>query len=156
MSSNCRKCISCGHEVSQYASKCSNCGAAVEFKRHAFVTSWLWFCVVINGLCAVGYFALLFSSKGLWTRTPEPIWLRLIWLFGSVVTLYGYIMLLKWKRLGFYLCMGMSILSAVVSLIVSGSFTALSAIIGILVLYSILQIKRDGVEYWEAMDLKES
>ena len=47
-----------------------------DIKRNSFVSFWLWFCAIINGLCVIGYFALLFSSKGLWTGTPESTWLR--------------------------------------------------------------------------------
>ena len=71
MLSNFRKCSVCGQEMPTYASKCSNCGAVADVKRNSFVSFWLWFCAIINGLCVIGYFALLFSSKGLWTGTPE-------------------------------------------------------------------------------------
>lgn len=103
MLSNFRKCSICGQEMSTYASKYSNCGEVADVKRNSFVSFWLWFCAIINGLCVIGYFALQFSSKGLWTGAPEPIWLRLMWLVGSVVILCGYIMLIKWNKKGFYL-----------------------------------------------------
>lgn len=141
--------------MSVYASRCLNCGSVVKFKRHSFVTFGLWLCAIINGLCVIGYFALLFSSKGLWTRTPEPTWLRLMWLTGFAVCLCAYIMLIKWNKKGFYLCFGMCVVNMIINFIVNGiSLSVLSPISGILILYGILQIKRDGVEYWEAMDIQ--
>ena len=72
-----------------------------ELKRNGFISFWLWLCFIVNGLAAIGYLLLMFSSKGLWSATPEPVWLRLVWLFSSIVILIGYWMLLKWKQNGF-------------------------------------------------------
>lgn len=164
-----RKCNVCGQELSAYAFKCPNCGTIAEAKsqqaenghhpagiiRHPFVSFWLWLGTVLNGICVIAYFLLLFSSKGLWTGTPEPMWLRLAWLFGASVAVYGYIMLLKWKRTGFYVLSAITAMNVTLSLISDGfSISAFMPIIGISVLYSILRIKKDGIEYWEAMDLK--
>lgn len=148
-------CIKCGCEMSPYAVKCLNCGRVAEIKRNAFVSFWLWFCVVINVLCSIGYFLLLFSSKGLWTGTPEPTWLRLVWVAVSVATVLGYTLLIKWKRTGFYILAGIAFINVGVNLITSGIFiSVISPVISLVVLYGILQIKKDGIEYWEAMDLK--
>ena len=64
-------------------------------------------------------------------------------------------MLIKWNKKGFYLCFGMCVVNMIINFIVNGiSLSVLSPISGILILYGILQIKRDGVEYWEAMDIQ--
>lgn len=54
------------------------------------------------------------------------------------------------KQGGGYVCMSMGILSAVINLSINANFTAIIPIIGIVVLFFILQIKR----YWDAMELK--
>ena len=155
MQSESKKCSACGQEMSISVLKCPNCGA-VDVKRNSFVSFWLWLCTIINGLCTVGYFALLFSSRGLWSGTPEPTWLRLIWLVGSAIVLCGYIMLLKWNKKGFYLFSGMCVVNIIISLLTNGFvLDTFSPIFGIVLLYIILQIEKDGVGYWEAMEMKE-
>jgi hypothetical protein len=35
-----------------------------ELKRNGFISFWLWLCFIVNGLAAIGYLLLMFSSKG--------------------------------------------------------------------------------------------
>lgn len=149
-----KKCKVCGNTMSIYATKCNNCGTIEPHKRHPFITFWLWLGAIINGLLTVGYFLLLFSSKGLWTATPEPTLVRLFWLVGSVGLLIGYIMLIKWKKNGFYIVLVVGILNIITTICTVGfAVSIISSIIGLILLYGILNIKKDGVEYWLAMDL---
>lgn len=148
-----KKCKACGHEMSIYSTKCGSCGAIEPRGRHLFITIWLWFCTVINVLMTVVYFILLFSSIGLWSSTPEPLALRLLWLAISIAVVAGYVMLLKWNKSGYYVLGGVAVVNVIISLLVNGpTVAAFTPVVGILVLYGILQIKKDGVEYWEAME----
>lgn len=123
-------------------------------ERHKFISFWLWFCTVINVLCTIGYFALLFSSKGLWTGTPEPTWLRIIWVVESAITVPGYVLLLRGNKTGFYLLVVMSIVKSMIDSFVTGEIivSLVSMILSLVILYSILKLKKDGVSYWDAMD----
>lgn len=129
-----------------------------QLKRHGFISFWLWLCLIFNGLATIGYFLLMFSSKGLWSATPEPIWLRLIWLVSSIVLVIGYWMLLKWKQNGFIMIMLVQFITIVINLFLSGdmgiNITTFSPIVGLILLYIILKIKKNGISYWDAMELK--
>lgn len=150
-----KKCSACGQEMSVYASKCPNCGTVPELKRNGFVSFWLWFCTVVNSLCFIGYFFLLFSSKGLWGATPEPVWLKLAWIIGSGLNVLGFVVLLKWNKTGFYLLSGICVLNIVMSIIAYGiDFSAFQSVIPLVILYAVLNIKKDALTYWEAMDMK--
>ena len=131
-----------------------------ELKRNGFISFWLWLCFIVSGLAAIGYLLLMFSSKGLWSATPEPVWLRLVWLFSSIVLLIGYWMLLKWKQNGFIIIMLIQLITIVLNLFLSGdvgiNITFFSPIVGLILLYKILKIKKNGLSYWDAMELKST
>lgn len=135
--------------MSIYSTKCGSCGAIEPRGRHLFITIWLWFWTVINVLITVVYFLHLFFSIG----TSEPLALRLLWLAISIAVVAGYVMLLKWNKSGYYVLGGVAVVNVIISLLVNGpTVAAFTPVVGILVLYGILQIKKDGVEYWEAME----
>lgn len=70
------------------------------------------------------------------------------------VILIGYIMLIKWKKNGFYIVLVVGILNIITTICTVGfAVSIISSIIGLILLYGILNIKKDGVEYWLAMDL---
>ncbi|MBQ9193754.1 MAG: hypothetical protein IJ156_08560 [Bacteroidales bacterium] len=130
-----------------------------EAKRHGFISFWLWLCAIANGIMSIIYFLLLFSSKGLWSGTPEPIWLRLSWLFSSLITLLGFVMLLEWRKTGFYVVLGVQSIGLAIVLFASvfsnvgTTFPAIiSTVAGIAILYGVLNLRHDGVPYWDAMD----
>lgn len=124
-------------------------------ERNKFVSFWLWLGAIINVIFTIIYLLLLFSSKGLWSATPEPTWLRITWMLQSIILLTGYIMLIKWKKLGFYILVAMSILSIILNLFVNEiSVATFSPIVSIVLLYFVLQLKKNDVAYWVAMDMK--
>lgn len=129
-----------------------------EVKRNGFISFWLWLCTIANSVMAIIYFLLLFSSRGLFSSTPEPLWLRFTWLISTIVILVGFIMLLSWRKTGFYVLLASQVIGMVILLIETELFdsattltTIVSTIIGVLILYGVLQLKSDGVSYWDAM-----
>lgn len=157
------KCPNCGSETPAILSRCRNCGeripkkSAVEEtslpkKRNGFISFWLWTCLIVNILFTIGYFALMFSSKGLWSGTPEPFPLRLFWFIASLVIVVGYWLLIAWKKVGFYLLSGTAIVNGIISFCIDPSMIVLvSAIAPIFILYLILQISKNGNSYWEVL-----
>lgn len=105
MISDFRKCSVCGHEMSTYASKCSNCGANADVKRNSFVSFWLWLSVIINGFVTLGYIG--------WFAEIGFTWQPIMWLAGCAFILSGYIMLLRWNKMGFYILSGACVFSMV-------------------------------------------
>lgn len=128
-------------------SKGSNFGITAEIKRHPFVTFWLWLGVIINGFVTLGYIG--------WFAEIGFTWLPIMWLAGCVLILSGYIMLLRWDKMGFYILSGACVFSMVINIIISGfALSIFIPIISVAILYFILHIKKNGIEYWDAMDMK--
>lgn len=154
------RCPKCEGETPTLLSRCRNCGERLpqqvvieeinELKvRNGFVSFWLWACLIINMLFTLGYVALLFSSNGLWTGTPEPLSLRLFWILASLVIVAGYWLLISWKKAGFYVLSGTAIINGVAGFCLGPStVTLITSIAPLFVLYLILQIPRKGKSCW--------
>lgn len=122
-------------------------------ERNKFVSFWLWLGAIINVIFTIIYLLLLFSSKGLWSATPEPTWLRIIWILQSIVLVAGYTLLLKWRKTGFYIMAAMLVLNIILNVLTSGiSVAAFSPVVSFVLLYFVLQLKKNNVSYWDAMD----
>lgn len=148
MSNYSKVCHSCGVELPGDASKCYKCGAILEWRRNAFVTFWLWLCIVANVLGLVGIIDV---------AAFLPAWYTMA-LFGLVVlVIIGFAMLLSWNRAGFGMVLGANLGSMTFTFIVVGdinAYTLISCIVSTLVLFCVLQCTKDGFSYWEAMKLK--
>jgi len=122
-------------------------------ERNKFISFWLWLGVIINVIATIIYFLLLFSSRGLWSATPEPTWLRIIWVLQSIVLITGYTLLLKWRKIGFFIMAAMLVLNIILNVLASGiSVATFSPIVSFMLLYFVLQLKKNNVSYWDAMD----
>lgn len=128
-------------------SKDSNFGITTEIKRHPFISFWLWLSVIINGFVILGYIGCYAEIGFTW----QPI----MWLAGCALILSGYIMLLRWDKAGFYILSLACVFSMVMNILISGfTLSMFTPIISVAILYFILHIKKDGIGYWNAMDLK--
>ena len=129
------------------ANRDSNCGINAEIKRHTFISFWLWLSVIINGFVTLGYIG--------WFAEIGFTWQPIMWLAGCAFILSGYIMLLRWNKMGFYILSGACVFSMVMNILISGfTLSIFTPIISVAILYFILHIKKDGIDYWNAMDLK--
>lgn len=126
-------------------------GTDMPRQRNGFVSFWLWLCLVINVLIAIGYFALLFSDRGLFARQPEPTAIRLAWLALSLALVYGYWLLLKWRKLGWTILCGVAVLNTIVNIATTGPAGFLS-LLPLLILYLILQIRKNGISCWSWLE----
>jgi hypothetical protein len=157
------KCPNCGSETPSILTRCRNCGERLPKEvvieetnvpkvRNGFVSFWLWACLIINVLFSIGYFALMFSSKGLWSGTPEPLPLRLFWVLASVAIIVGYWQLISWKKVGFYILSGTALVNGIISFCIAPSMAVLiTAIAPIFVLFFVLQIPKNGKSCWEQL-----
>ena len=128
-------------------------------KRNLFVTFWLWLCIIFNGIMISidihdGFYYFYESVS-------------------AVLTIVGYIMLLKWRKWGFYLVCLVWILQYILSIsdldlvyymvhTVHWTFTnriSTTSDLGYLgtllnnfgILLGILQIKKNGVSCWSQL-----
>ena len=100
----------------------------------------------------IGYVALLFSSIGLWQRTPEPMPLRLYWVASTAALVYAFYLLLRYRRLGFTICAIVAGISVVVNLALGQIIGSLSPLIPLAILYGILHLKKNGNTCWSLLD----
>ena len=128
---------------------------STQQERNKFVSFWLWLGTIINVFFTIVYSLLLFSSRGLWSATPEPTWLRIIRFLQSIILITGYAMLIKWKKSGFYILIAMSVLSIILNLFTNEiTLASFSPIVSIILLYFVLQLKKKDIAYWDAMDME--
>ena len=128
-------------------SKDSNFGITTEIRRHPFISFWFWLSVIINGFVTLGYIG--------WYAEIGFTWQPIMWLAGCAFILSGYIMILRWDKTGFYILSLACVFSMVMNILISGfTLSIFTPIISVAILYFILHIKKDGIDYWNAMDLK--
>jgi hypothetical protein len=121
-------------------------------QRHGFVTTWLILLIIINSIVALVYLFLGDTiAQNLQGEISNPILLFLALLCTANVIFA--VLLLKWKKIGFF----GYIISGAVALIVNlnigiGIAQSIRGLIGIAVLYGILQIKKDNISAWENLE----
>ena len=121
-------------------------------QRHGCVTAWLILMIIANSLIAIAY-----SLGGEFVAQHFPggisnISLALLTAFG-VVNVVSAIMLLKWKKFGFFGFVISSIGILIVNLSIGiGILQSSFGLVGIAILYGILQIKKDDVAAWTNLD----
>lgn len=173
-----------GENYQQYAVSVNN-----ERQRNGFVTFWLWFgivCSVISGITGfvsfqsimsnLGYLEYQLNSAGIDTSSVTQIGncsgiMICTTVVSAICCIIGYIMLLKWKKAGFWLLVIASIVISCINMYVMGllseacaeigsfsfsSYTTtmqvVASVIGWIVLWVILQIKKSGVSCWSQLD----
>jgi len=161
-------CSNCGTELGEGTNFCSNCGRSVSDKpvngtpsvasngnmryRHGFTSFWLWsqliFSIILFLVFALGdanwiaaYFDLSGSGRG-------------IIIISMVAYALAEILMIKWRRLGFYIWAAVPV--ALIFLDPFGQGFILNLIgagISIGILFAILRIrnKHNGKSTWEQM-----
>lgn len=115
-------------------------------QRHGFVTFWLWFSIVVN----VGM-----SIYGLYLASINII--MLLTAFLGIVNIVAAVLLLKWRKIGFYIFMGSAVLSIISNSIILGGginifISFISPIVSVLIWWAILQIRKNGVSAWKLLE----
>lgn len=159
------KCPSCGNNTPAVLTRCKHCGErlpqnrglkATEVyqikKRAGFTTFYLWLGLVLNSIMGIAYFATIFTRKGLWSAY-DPMYTRIYGLVSSAILFYGYLSLLRWNKIGFYILILMAGISLVMNFIGGGaiSFPTFFPIISSMILYAVLQIRKNGSSCWEQL-----
>lgn len=113
-------------------------------RRSPVITVWLWLCVIANFANLIDLFI---GSR--WQVLPQ--WLSLSIAVVAVAVIIGYVILLSWERSGFYLLCGCAVANAVITGITSGIVSIIPPLVSIVILFAILQIRKHGISYWNAM-----
>lgn len=153
-------CTNCGKDNDDDANFCDNCGSPLtggdnslndtivdekrvymEYsgkQRHGCITSWLVFLIVINAIVGVVY---IFQNEYI-IDNMSPLFTKEILLvigFLSLANMVFAVLLLKWKKIGFY---GFVVTSGIVFginlYLEIGLFQSIFGLSGILILFAIL------------------
>lgn len=121
-------------------------------QRHGCVTAWLIFMIIANAAFAAIY---LFAGDMVAENIPGGISNLMLFLLGllAAANVVFAVLLLKWKRIGFYGFLATSVITIAVNLSIGlGVGQSIAGIIGVIILYGILQIKKDSVTAWDNME----
>lgn len=147
---------------------------SVEKQRHGFVTFWLILMIIANIAGAI--MQILSANYAIWQYATEEkaqlffyvehgkvdyyTYAVYFMVILSVVNVVGAILLLNWKKVGYWLFVGSAsaCLAIMISFAVFGGVTTtvlssmLGAVLAPVVLWAILQIKKDGVSCWKQLE----
>jgi ribosomal protein L40E len=163
-------CNKCGAEAAEEAVFCQYCGRKLPRtdivegkKRHGFVSFYLVFGVVglVWWLGMISYLSI-FSRE--WINYYSPYLLPYYEYYNfnsfflglnaliSLVSGVGYILILNWKKIGFWICVGASAVGAISTAISQNIIAAICGCFGIVIVWAILQLKKDGVSAWSNLE----
>lgn len=121
-------------------------------QRHGCVTAWLILMIVINSLTSIAYF---FAGDMIARSLPNGATNTVI-LFLGVVGLANVIfacLLFNWMKLGFWGFLATTIIALSINIYIGlGIGQSLLGLIGIGILYGILQIKQNNVTAWNNLE----
>jgi len=124
----------------------------VAKKRHGCVTAWLVLMIIANSLFAIIY---LFAGKMITESLPGAVSTPKIIILGIIGTanVFFSVMLFQWKKFGFWGFIITSIGALIINLSIGlGIGQSLFGLVGIAILYGVLQIKKDGVAAWDNLE----
>lgn len=121
-------------------------------QRHGCVTAWLVLIIAANSLAALVYF---FATDLVTRNLPHEVSTTMIMLLGGlgIANVVFAFLLLRWKKIGFW---GFAI-SAVATLAINlsiglGIGQSLFGLVGVVVLFGILQIKQGNASTWQNLE----
>ena len=114
-------------------------------KRHWFLTTWLVIIIVANVATALNY--LLRGD----TFSSLPGWVIPVFMVCSLINVGAAIALFNWKKLGFWVLCGTSVVAVVVNLLNGAGIVALVGFIGVPILYGVLHIGKEN-KGWTQLD----
>jgi hypothetical protein len=158
-------CVKCGIELLGNIQFCPKCGNAVnsiiinnenstERKRHGFTSFWLIFGVIayaING----GMFLFIpnIMTKSWNVSSSGPI---MFYIFLNLAELICNVLLLHWKKIGFWILIGTSVASFLFNILIIGKYiivlSLFGLIIGIAVMWGVLHLRKNGRTAWEQLE----
>lgn len=125
---------------------------SVKPERSPIITVLFFFGIVMNIVSAIMVTTDYYIYEAI---EYEPF---LLVVCQDIINIVSLTLLLYWKPLGFYLYAINTLVAYIVLVMLTGaeyeSFDIIRLIISIIVLYAILNIKKEGISYWKAMKLK--
>ncbi|WP_430412929.1 hypothetical protein [Kordia sp.] len=122
-----------------------------EKQRHGCVTAWLVFIIIANSLMALLYLL----GGGMITENLPGVATSILVILGllGVGNVIFAVLLLQWKKIGFWGFLGTSIVVLFINISIGlGIGQSLFGLVGVAILYGILQIKQNDVTAWENLE----
>ena len=121
-------------------------------KRHGCVTAWLILMIISNSLSAILY---LFAGDMISLTFPGGL-SNLMLIFLTILTIGNVVcsvLLFKWMKLGFWGFVVTSIGAIIININIGlGIVQSLVGLLGLVILYGILQIKSNNISAWDQLD----
>ncbi|MFH1051234.1 MAG: hypothetical protein V1779_09955 [bacterium] len=121
-------------------------------QRHGCVTAWLILMIIANSLVAILY---LFNGEMISQNLPGGIsnsMLILLAIIGICNVVFS-VFLFQWKKWAFWGFIISSLVSFIINLTIGiGIGQSVFGLVGIAILYGVLQIKKDNVSAWSNLD----
>jgi hypothetical protein len=109
--------------------------------RHGYLTTWLILLVIVN----VGLAIYAMSSYEV-----EAI-AKVLSAVNAVVVILSVVLLWDWKKVGFWIFTGLTVVSVIAGLITGESVDAFREFIPLIILWGILRRKKGDKSGWENM-----
>ena len=154
-------CVKCGSEIANDVQFCPRCGNAInstvadsvnstERKRHGFTSFWLIFSLICSVIVGGIY---VFSPSIITQYYNVSSGLVMLYGFSAMAVVVGDILLLCWKKTGFWLFIGSSVVSLLLNMAIGMNFLqSLWGLIGIVIMWGILHIRKNGKTAWEQLE----
>lgn len=129
-----------------------NVGEPPRKEMHGCVTAWLVLGIVLNAIVALVYF---FIPDRISQSLPEnpPNWIIYLLGVGAVLNVFCSAVLLKWKKIGFWGVIITSIAAMLLNFKIGlGIGQSVIGLAGVLVLFGILQIKKNNRSAWDGLE----
>lgn len=119
-------------------------------QRHGCLTAYLIFMIIANSAAALSY---VFNSEAIRQALPDmPGWAIPVLTVGCLFNLACAVALFRWKKWGFWGFVGSAIVVLALNLLIGlGIGTSLGGLLGIAILYGVLQIG-DSKNGWTQLE----
>ena len=147
------RCENCGNEIIKGFQTCLYCGNSiysirkeniVEPDRHGFAIFWLYFLLIVNyslSFVFLIFIPIFYDIKNIFEYIPLIIIIILI-ILGN----FGLILLLRWKKIGFWIFLGSIGVCSFLAINIS-PFIIISAIIT----WIVLHLRKNDKTIWEQL-----
>lgn len=146
-----------------------------EKKRNGFITFWLWLGIIANIILAPLTITLLYYNFGFYLPYADfstPLYLLCATVvITAILCISGNVMLLKWKKRGYYLNFAAAVITVIMTYVcntmIQEAFQAVeifvdftrdnarsiwTSFLPVMILGAILKIKKNGVSCWSQLE----
>ncbi len=106
-------------------------------QRHGCLTAFLIAMILANTYISISYVLSLFSSGN--SGNPRA-WALLVFIVIGLCSILSAVLLLRWRKIGFWTYCGLGALSIILNLALGGGVVSFVPLISIAILFGVLQI----------------